>query len=526
MQSNFMAASPTWHSHEMRAKSMSTTTHDGDDNSILEHEYFKHANSIDEDTFDTLVATDLGPLPNLDNNKQSVAGGIEEDETKYSPTVVASIEEPEMDYRTHASASSSSSYANPFADIDGLPVCTAPPSSMPLPMAPTAAWDGGLVAQPYNYPAFDGSAYDFRDHYYQEPMAPQQPQHMYSPQDHHPSPYSAFSREQSTYTLYKQPEEDEYDEELEGGEGSDPCYAQLLYRCLRDAPSHTLSLRELYKWVQAHSQKDKDSNSKGWQNSVRHNLSMNAAFERVSASSLQSPSASATAPKRGSLWRLTAHALAEGVISTTRYRKNPKRKPERRSIPAPKRQQSGAKGGQATREASARRRAMQARLQNRVLRGVTSMPSSSRPSPGPGMDFGMRQSPMPYYLLQHPLAPPAPPAPPPPHLHQQHLHLQTTMQDPFHYSTPTPTYPPQTNLTPMLATPPQLPVSLPHSFSTHQQQPSKGLFEEFELGHLKPEDRMLFGTMDSYGQPDTPFSEEGSLFSEAIMGFGEGVEEV
>lgn len=59
-------------------------------------------------------------------------------------------------------------------------------------------------------------------------------------------------------------------------DGSDPCYAQLLYRCLKEAPSHMLSLRELYEWVMQHSQKAKDPHNRGWQNSVRHNLSMNA----------------------------------------------------------------------------------------------------------------------------------------------------------------------------------------------------------------------------------------------------------
>lgn len=57
---------------------------------------------------------------------------------------------------------------------------------------------------------------------------------------------------------------------------ADPCYAQLLYQCLKEAPGHTLSLRELYEWVQQHSQKAKDPKNRGWQNSVRHNLSMNA----------------------------------------------------------------------------------------------------------------------------------------------------------------------------------------------------------------------------------------------------------
>ena len=59
-------------------------------------------------------------------------------------------------------------------------------------------------------------------------------------------------------------------------DSADPCYAQLLYRCLKESPDHTLSLRELYDWVKEHSQKAKDPKNRGWQNSVRHNLSMNA----------------------------------------------------------------------------------------------------------------------------------------------------------------------------------------------------------------------------------------------------------
>lgn len=66
------------------------------------------------------------------------------------------------------------------------------------------------------------------------------------------------------------------DEEPEPEDGADPCYAQLLYSCLKDAPEHTMSLRELYEWVSQHSQKAKDPKNRGWQNSVRHNLSMNA----------------------------------------------------------------------------------------------------------------------------------------------------------------------------------------------------------------------------------------------------------
>jgi hypothetical protein len=71
------------------------------------------------------------------------------------------------------------------------------------------------------------------------------------------------------------PEEDEAGEAV-NGEIADPCYAQLLYRCLRYAPDHTMALKDVYKWVRQYSQKARDSAGTGWQNSVRHNLSMNA----------------------------------------------------------------------------------------------------------------------------------------------------------------------------------------------------------------------------------------------------------
>lgn len=118
---------------------------------------------------------------------------------------------------------------------------------------------------------------------------------------------------------------------------ADPCYAQLLWKCLYDAPDHQLSLREIYAWIAAHSPKASAEGHRGWMNSVRHNLSMNAVsrffssyhrhatpgkwhhtdfrilqgFQRVTPS----------ACKRGSYWRLAPEAVSKGVLSTTRYRK-------------------------------------------------------------------------------------------------------------------------------------------------------------------------------------------------------------
>lgn len=62
----------------------------------------------------------------------------------------------------------------------------------------------------------------------------------------------------------------------ERGDHVECSYAQLLFICLRSAKGHTLSLREIYDWFKKNSSKAKNSTSKGCENSIRHNLSMNA----------------------------------------------------------------------------------------------------------------------------------------------------------------------------------------------------------------------------------------------------------
>ncbi|KAF2675866.1 hypothetical protein K458DRAFT_410912 [Lentithecium fluviatile CBS 122367] len=126
-------------------------------------------------------------------------------------------------------------------------------------------------------------------------------------------------------------------------------YAQLIYRALMEAPSRTMILRDIYDWFQKNTDKAADKETKGWQNSIRHNLSMNGAFEKV-----DHPSEEA---KKGFMWRLTDEAIREGVKSTTRYRsKLPNKRGHRSHHPQPQRQASGAKGGQAARRAARMRR--------------------------------------------------------------------------------------------------------------------------------------------------------------------------
>ena len=69
------------------------------------------------------------------------------------------------------------------------------------------------------------------------------------------------------------PRFDETDGEVAAG--SEP-YAQLIYRALKSVPSHSMVLKDIYEWFEKNTDKPQTSTSaKGWQNSIRHNLSMN-----------------------------------------------------------------------------------------------------------------------------------------------------------------------------------------------------------------------------------------------------------
>ncbi|KAJ6092615.1 Winged helix-turn-helix transcription repressor DNA-binding [Penicillium sp. IBT 16267x] len=95
---------------------------------------------------------------------------------------------------------------------------------------------------------------------------------------------------------------------------ADPPYSQLIYQALREAKGHRLQLQDIYAWFEKNTNKGKDQ-GKGWQNSIRHNLSMNAGFEAIKTD--------VPGGKRAlNYWSLTAQAISKGrVESTTRYRR-------------------------------------------------------------------------------------------------------------------------------------------------------------------------------------------------------------
>lgn len=61
--------------------------------------------------------------------------------------------------------------------------------------------------------------------------------------------------------------------EPSGGKADEP-YAQLIYRAFRSRENRSMTLQEIYQWFRENTDKAKGE-GKGWQNSIRHNLSMN-----------------------------------------------------------------------------------------------------------------------------------------------------------------------------------------------------------------------------------------------------------
>ncbi|KAJ5805630.1 uncharacterized protein N7503_003232 [Penicillium pulvis] len=156
---------------------------------------------------------------------------------------------------------------------------------------------------------------------------------------------------------------------------TDPPYSQLIYQALRESKGHRLQLQDIYTWFEKNTNKGKDE-SKGWQNSIRHNLSMNAGFEAIRT---DVPGGK----KAVNYWSLTTQAISKGrVESTTRYRRpNPKKSLNSdNAAPLPTSQRGSAK-------------AQKSWVESRQAKRQKQHPTPQSPSQQLGYAFGVEPGP-------------------------------------------------------------------------------------------------------------------------------------
>ncbi|KAK1623281.1 hypothetical protein BDP81DRAFT_332403 [Colletotrichum phormii] len=101
--------------------------------------------------------------------------------------------------------------------------------------------------------------------------------------------------------------------------GEGPPYAKLIHRALKNAPDHSMTLQELYKWFRDNTNKPQRTEKNGWQNSIRHNLSMNDAFQRREKEIYTQPDGHTSNEKRVSEWYLNPKYL-DDILPTTHFR--------------------------------------------------------------------------------------------------------------------------------------------------------------------------------------------------------------
>ncbi|KAI8962558.1 hypothetical protein F5Y11DRAFT_356919 [Daldinia sp. FL1419] len=232
-----------------------------------------------------------------------------------------------------------------------------------------------------------------------------------SPQGEHglEASYSSYGQDDSSQHPGQGLEENEQESEKADGP-----YAQLIHQAFMSRRTRAMTLQEIYQWFRENTDKektDKGNKRNGWQNSIRHNLSMNHAFvRRERKASSDDPLSGSGEAKKISQWVLEEWAV-NGVQSTTRYRSKgnssrraKSRNPSRTNAHASARAMSGRKGGK---KAAASKRAIMGRQNPNSMftpgGGNNNLPGQVQSVVYEGLAY-----PLPSHTRDEPMTPPDP----------------------------------------------------------------------------------------------------------------------
>ncbi|VDM43408.1 unnamed protein product [Toxocara canis] len=136
---------------------------------------------------------------------------------------------------------------------------------------------------------------------------------VHSPQQISPSCSTDANNSSTTTTLATTPHSDDNADEYKNPEEKPPySYAQLIIQAIMSSPDHQITLSGIYAFI-TNRYPWYRATDKGWQNSIRHNLSLNRYFVKVARTHDE--------PGKGSFWRMEPSSAQKNIEMAYKKRK-------------------------------------------------------------------------------------------------------------------------------------------------------------------------------------------------------------